>query len=160
MNRTAAGVFETYGAAEEVVRELELLGISGGQVEVVNDASYDIRGNGIVPQPKHDNPGSRGEEYTVVIVRPSDERGMEQAKSLMDRHGAKLFRWQISAEGTPIKGGMSETTHDSGIGGPGTTGNDPADLEGRGKEIKVHAERLFQTERSLKTQAQTDVTPK
>ena len=138
MNRTAAGVFETYGAAEEVVRDLELIGISGGQVEVVNDASYDVRGDGIVPRPKHDNPGSRGEDYTVVIVHPSDERGMEQTKSLMDRHGAKLFRWQISAEGAPINGGAPQTRPDSSTGGLGTTGNDPADLEGRDKEVNVH----------------------
>lgn len=138
MNRTAAGVFATYAAAGDVVRELELMGISGEQVEVVSDASYDVRGDGIVPRPKHDSPGSRGEDYTVVIVRPSDDLGMEQAKSLMDRHGAKLFRWQISADGAPIKGGTPETTLDSSIGGPGTTGDDPADLEGRGKRINVH----------------------
>jgi hypothetical protein len=138
MNRTAAGVFETYAAAGQVVRELESLGIAGEQVEVVSDAAYDVRGVGVVPRPKHEDPGSSRDDYTVVIVRPSDDLGMEQAKKLMDRFGAKLFRWQISVDGAPIKGGSAEAMTDSSVGGPGTTGNDPDDLEGRGKEIKVH----------------------
>src|SRR5690348_13973963 len=100
MNRTAAGVFDTYTAAGKVVRELELLGISGEQVEVVNDASHDVRGIGVVPQPKDDQSDSP-EDYTMVIVRPSDDEAMEQTKHLMDRYGAKLFRWQISVDGAP-----------------------------------------------------------
>jgi hypothetical protein len=139
MNRTAAGIFDTYAAAGQVVRELELLGISGGQVEVVSDASYDVRGAGIVPKPEHDNPGAANEDYTVVIVRPSDDRGMEQAKNLMDRYGAKLYRWQITADSAPLKDGAVATPPDSSIGGAGTTGHDPVDLEGRGKQIKVQA---------------------
>jgi hypothetical protein len=107
MNRTAAGVFETGKAAGEVVRELERLGISGEQVEVVNDAAYDVRGEGIVPKPKRDEPDSQGEEYTVVIVRPTDDVGMEQAKNLMDRYGAKLFRWQISVDGATSDTGIA-----------------------------------------------------
>jgi hypothetical protein len=130
-----------------VVRELELLGISGEQVEVVSDASYDVRGTGIAPNPKHDNPTSSEEEYTIVIVRPSDDRGMEQAKILMDRYGAKLFRWKISADGAPVIEGSAHTTPDSSIGGPGTTGGDQADLEGRGKRIEARAAAISKNDR-------------
>ena len=104
MNRTAAGVFETYEAAGEVVRELELLGISGEQVEVVSDAASDARGEGVVPKAEGNGEVKAGEDYTVVIVRPADDQGMEQAKNLMDRYGAKLFRWQISVDGTSLNG--------------------------------------------------------
>jgi hypothetical protein len=97
LNRRAAGVFDTYAAAGAVVRELELLGISGEQVELVSDAAHDVRGIGVVPRRKNENIDATNEDYTLVIVRPSDDRGMEQAKNLMDRFGAKQFRWQISA---------------------------------------------------------------
>lgn len=136
MNRTAAGVFDTYTAAGKVVRELELLGISGEQVEVVNDASHDVRGIGVVPQPKDDQSDS-SEDYTMVIVRPSDDEAMEQTKHLMDRYGAKLFRWQISVDGAPTTRDGAGKSPETSIGGPGTTGDDPADLEARGTRIRV-----------------------
>ncbi len=129
MNRTATGVFETYAAAGKVVRELELLGISGEQVEVVSDASHDVRGTGVVPRSKQTDSDSSA-EYTMVIVRPSDDAGMEQTKDLMDRYGAKLFRWHISADGAPMTQEAVGTTPEMSIGGPGTTGADPTDLEG------------------------------
>lgn len=116
MNRTAAGVFDTYTAADKVVRELELLGISGEQVEVVNDALHDVRGIGVVPQPNHRSESS--EDYTVVIVRPSDDEEMEQTKHLMDRYGARLFRWQISADGAPTSHDGAEKPPETSIGGP------------------------------------------
>lgn len=136
MNRTAAGVFDTYTAAGKVVRELELLGISGEQVEVVNDASHDVRGIGVVPQPKDDQSDSP-EDYTMVIVRPSDDEAMEQTKHLMDRYGAKLFRWQISVDGAPTTRDGAGKSPQTSIGGPGTMGADPADLEVRGTRIRV-----------------------
>jgi len=136
MNRTAAGVFDTYTAAGKVVRELELLGISGEQVEVVNDASHDVRGIGVVPQPKDDKSDS-SEDYTMVIVRPSDDEAMEQTKHLMDRYGAKLFRWQISVDGAPTTRDGAGKSPKTSIGGPGTMGADPADLEARGTRIRV-----------------------
>lgn len=136
MNRTAAGVFDTYTAAGKVVRELELLGISGEQVEVVNDASHDVRGIGVVPQPKDDQSDSP-EDYTMVIVRPSDDEAMEQTKHLMDRYGAKLFRWQISVDGAPTTRDGAGKSPETSIGGPGTMGADPADLEARGTRIRV-----------------------
>ena len=136
MNRTAAGVFDTYTAAGKVVRELELLGISGEQVEVVNDASHDVRGIGVVPQPKDDQSDSP-EDYTMVIVRPSDDEAMEQTKHLMDRYGAKLFRWQISVDGAPTTRDGAGKSPQTSIGGPGTMGADPADLEARGTRIRV-----------------------
>lgn len=137
MNRTAAGVFDTYAAAGKVVRELELLGISGEQVEVVSDAAHDVRGRDVVPRSKNDDSGESREDLTVVIVRPSDDTGMEQAKNLMDRYGAKLFRWRISVDSAPITDGSIETTPETSIGGPGTRGGDPGDLEGRGRHINV-----------------------
>jgi hypothetical protein len=140
MNRTAAGVFDTYSAAGKVVRELELLGISGEQVEVVREAAHDVRGEGAAPQEEDQDESLSNGKYTLVIVRPSDDVGMEQAKRLMDRYGAKLFRWQISADGAPIDGGSPGTTPNTEIGGPGTTGSDPHDLPGRGVEFKVHGE--------------------
>jgi len=136
MNRTAAGVFDTYTAAGKVVRELELLGISGEQVEVVNDASHDVRGIGVVPQPK-DAESDSSEDYTMVIVRPSDDEAMEQTKHLMDRYGAKLFRWQISVDGAPTTRDGAGKSPETSIGGPGTMGADPADLEARGTRIRV-----------------------
>lgn len=149
MNRTAAGVFDTYAAAGKVVQELELLGISGEQVEVVSDAAHDVRGEGVVPEPKHDETDSSERDYTLVIVRPSDDVGMEQAKNLMDRYGAKLFRWQISVDGAPLKNGTVETTPEASIGGPGTTGADSTDLEGRGRRISVHESDLSKPDRNL-----------
>jgi len=146
MNRTAAGVFDTYTAAGKVVRELELLGISGEQVEVVNDASHDVRGIGVVPQPKDDKSDS-SEDYTMVIVRPSDDEAMEQTKHLMDRYGAKLFRWQISVDGAPTTRDGAGKSPETSIGGPRTMGADPADLEARGTRIRVcrsHTERTKQ----------------
>ena len=137
MNRTATGVFDTYAAAGNVVRELELLGISGEQVEVVNDASDDIRGMGVGPESKKEDSNS-SEDYTIVIVRPSDDVGMEQAKNLMDRYGAKLFRWQISADGGPMTHDAAGKAAATSIGGPGTTGADPTDLEGRRNRIRIH----------------------
>jgi|HubBroStandDraft_5_1064220.scaffolds.fasta_scaffold863277_1 hypothetical protein len=132
MNRTAAGVFETYAAAGEVVRQLELLGISGEQVEVVSEAESGVRGARIVPKAEQEADGLHHEDYTIVIVRPADDAGMEQAKNLMDRYGAKLFRWQISVDGAPSRDGAVETTADTSMGGPGTRGgNDRPDLEGR-----------------------------
>lgn len=135
MNRTASGVFDTYAAAGKAVHELELLGISGEQVEVVSDAAHDARGAGVVPETKDDGSDTSQTDYTVVIVRPSDDVGMEQAKNVMDRHGAKLFRWQISADDDRAPG--AGTTPDSTIGGPGTIGGDSTDLEGRGRTIDV-----------------------
>lgn len=105
MNRTAAGVFETHAAAGEVVRELELLGISDEQVEVVSQADSGV------PRPAQVGDGQSNGDYTVVIVRPADDAGMEQAKNLMDRYGAKLFRWQISADGAPAKDGTTGNGH-------------------------------------------------
>jgi hypothetical protein len=137
MNRTAAGVFDTYAAAGSVVRELELLGISGEQVEVVNDAAHDVRGIGVVPQPKDDKSESL-EDYTIVIVRPSDDEAMEQTKHLMDRYGARLFRWQISGDGAPITRHRAGKSLEMSIGGRGTAGANPTDLEGRGTRIRVH----------------------
>jgi hypothetical protein len=124
MNRTAAGVFDTYAAAGKVVQELELLGISGEQVEVVSDAAHDARGEGVVPESSPDGSDSSDGDYTLVIVRPSDDVGMEQTKNLMDRYGAKLFRWQISADGAP--------------GDPAAAGADSTDIEGCGRQIDVH----------------------
>ncbi len=138
MNRTAEGVFDTYAAAGKVVRELELLGISGEQVEVVSDAAHPVGGEGFVPQEKQRDGSSSSDGYTLVIVRPSDDVAMEQTKNLMDRFGAKLFRWQISADGAPIERASPGTTPDTEIGGPGTTGNDPQDLQGRGVQFNLN----------------------
>jgi hypothetical protein len=137
MNRTAAGVFDTYSAAGNVVRELELLGISGEQVEVVSDAAHDVRGAGVLPRKTQEKSASSDADYTLVIVRPSDDAGMEQAKTLMDRYGAKLFRWQISAESAPIEDDVVGTTPETSIGGPGTVGADPTDLPGRGVQMDI-----------------------
>lgn len=122
MNRTAAGVFDTCTAANKVVRELERLGISGEQVEVVNDALHDARGVGVVPQPNQ-SLEDYSEDYTIVIVRPSDDETMEQTKHLMDRYGARLFRWQISEDGAPIMRDGAGKSAETSIGGPGSTGD-------------------------------------
>jgi hypothetical protein len=138
MSRTATGVFATYAAAGDAVRELELIGISGEQVEVVSDAGHDLRADGVTPAPRTDDPEKLMEGYTLVIVHPADDLGIEQAKGLMDRYGAEKIASESSNPGAPLKSGDVETTPDTSIGGPGTTGNDPTDLEGRGKQIKIH----------------------
>lgn len=141
MNRTAVGVFNAYAAAGDVVRELELLGISGEQVEVVSEAAYDVRGMGIVPRPKREDPDSQAEKETMVIVRPSDERGVEQAAFVMKRYGAKLYWGEIPSQQIagrpPLKDTRNGVSKEASIGGPGTTGNAAGDLEGRGKEIRT-----------------------
>lgn len=156
MNRTATGVFGTYAEAGNVVRELELLGISGEQVEVVSDAAFDVRAAGIVPTPTRRSSDQKKYDYTMVIVRPFDDRGMDQARYLMHLHGAKLYRWQISADcapDLPIKGTPETSTPDSSVGGPGTTGDDPRDLEGRGKTVTEPRHRVDAPKLSEEKQA-------
>ena len=156
MNRTATGLFGTYAEAGEVVRALELLGISGEQVEVVSDAAFDARAAGIVPTPTRRSSDQEKHDYTMVIVRPSDDRGMDQARHLMHLHGAKLYRWQISADSAPdlpIKDTPEKSTPDSNIGGPGTTGDDPRDLEGRGKRVTEPRRRVHDPKPSEENQA-------
>ncbi|HTZ73890.1 MAG TPA: hypothetical protein VMB47_08215 [Candidatus Aquilonibacter sp.] len=134
MNRTAEGVFDTYAAAGKVVRELELWGISGEQVEVVSHAGHDVSLEG-VPQPQNQDAASSGDKYTLVIVRPLDDKTMEQAKDLMDRYGAKLFLWHISAHGAPTARTTSGNTS-----GTETTGNALEDLPGCGGKFSVRGE--------------------
>lgn len=139
MNRTVVGVFPTYRAASDAVRELELLGISGGQVEVVTDEAFDVDSKRYGPKgklPAKEAPVKN--ERTTLIVRPNDDTGIEQARGILDRFGAKNIRMGSIDRGAPVKGGHVGTTPDSSIGGPGTRGNDPADQEGRGKTINVH----------------------
>jgi hypothetical protein len=151
MTAAATGVFETYAEAGAVVRELELLGISGARVEVVSDAGRDVRGEGFVPPPEHRQESAPSPEITLVIVRAADDVGFEQAKSLMQNHGAKV--WQIPASAKvptpppkpplppnpagPPHAPASEGSRGSGIGGRGATANDPTDLEGHGKSIDI-----------------------
>ena len=44
MGKTIVSDFETYAQASEVVRNLELEGITGTEVKVVSDADHDTRG--------------------------------------------------------------------------------------------------------------------
>ncbi|MGH9684889.1 MAG: hypothetical protein ACRD4S_14910 [Candidatus Acidiferrales bacterium] len=48
MRKTVIGIFDVYSKAEEVVQELELIGIDGAEVEVISDADADVRTRGIV----------------------------------------------------------------------------------------------------------------
>ena len=152
MTVSATAVFETYSEAGAVVRELELLGISGEQVEVVNDAGRDVRGEGYVTPPEHRHENELNPEVTMIIVRAGDELAFEQAKAIMQNHGAKV--WQMaggpSKSPTPPQpplppkptdpplGPASEGSRGAGLGRPGTTSHDLTDLEGRGKAIDVH----------------------
>ncbi|HTA52765.1 MAG TPA: hypothetical protein VK757_08245 [Candidatus Acidoferrum sp.] len=43
MQYQVVGLFENYGGAEAAVRDLELAGISGEQVEVISDIDTDVR---------------------------------------------------------------------------------------------------------------------
>lgn len=144
MSELTTGVFENYLQAGAVVRELESLGISGDQVEVVTDAGHDARAEGFIEPEQSDWSKGPNPEVTMVIVRPADDHAIEQAKDVMQRHGAKVWQMAVGSPEPPTKPVPptvplpSESSKGAGIGGPGTTGHDEADLEGRGKDFDVH----------------------
>jgi hypothetical protein len=43
MNYVIVGILDSYGAAEDVVEDLEEAGIKGGQVEVISEPDVDVR---------------------------------------------------------------------------------------------------------------------
>ncbi len=155
-----AGAFSTYSKAQEVVRELELAGITREEVGVLTDAEHDARGTGTNSPESHsdrspkkdaspkfadDADGLTKQPYpgrTVAIVRSSDARAVDRIADLLRQHGAE----NVSRSGEPtvkMQQNKPEITPApavgataSGLGSPGiTTGEDDSDLEARGKEF-------------------------
>lgn len=111
MHESVIGIFPNYGAAEAAVRDLELAGIVGGQVEIIGNAEADDRTAGWLEksrnskktrsEPVQDDSGDQPdyigrqefyathvrEGHTVVIVRGSSATA-ERAKSILNSHGA------------------------------------------------------------------------
>jgi hypothetical protein len=154
MKKSKTAAFETYARAQEVVRDLELTGISGTEVKVITDSEHDTKKNPSTshsdgskekasPEFSDDSGGLTKQPYagrTIVIVTPGDTRAAER----VERHGGK----SASGSGEPTAASQQdkpETTparavgdESSGLGNPGvTTGADYNDLEARGKEFRT-----------------------
>jgi len=110
MQYVVVGMFGNYGAAEAAVRDLELAGIVGEQVELISDVDHDWRTADIPDEPstlpqQHEVVDDSGEqpnyigaqEYyanhvkqggAVMIVRTSAESSASRAASILHQHGA------------------------------------------------------------------------
>jgi hypothetical protein len=133
VHRTATGVFATYKVAGDVVRELELVGIAGAEVELLTDAGDDLRAEDRAPGPE--DPQKMAGGYTLVIVHPADDVGFEQAKGVMDRYGAERIQIDTVDDGAAVKCGSVWTTPGTSISGPGV--RDRMDNDVPGKEFKI-----------------------
>lgn len=109
MHQQIVAVFDSYGEAESAVRDLELAGIVGEQVEIIGNTDEDIRTADLPAAKKHsgrddvrDDPGDqpayvgRQEFYathvregrTVLIVRGTAPVA-KTAKGILAGHGGK-----------------------------------------------------------------------
>lgn len=104
MGKTIVSDFDTYAQASEVVRDLELEGITGTEVEVVSDADHDIRGVANAKYSARYGAGRRivnGMSHflhslganevqkgrAMVIVRASDRNAERVSELLLERGG-------------------------------------------------------------------------
>jgi hypothetical protein len=159
MSKSVIGFFDTYGKAAEVVRELELAGIVGEQVELVSAAKEEVpfaeeeakADSGTGKQKEHvhnyyvEDPecfaGESRRGLAAVIVRPVNSQVAETAAALFRSHGAEGPRGQSgpvveNEEARPETiASRSVAQKAPGIGAnAATTGGAPNDLEARGKQ--------------------------
>jgi hypothetical protein len=155
MQENVVGAFGSYRDAEEAVRDLELVGIVGEQVELISDADEDVR----TIRPKDDPaaetvrdvPGQMpdyiGEQEfyathvrqgrAVLVVRPSNQEASDRARTILRDHGAEILHSPQRGEqpGTAASRGKAA----SASGGDSNTapaGGDSRDLDTRGQEFR------------------------
>jgi hypothetical protein len=158
MSKSVVGFFDTYGEAADVVRDLELAGIVGEQVELVSAVDEEVpfaggeekssatrKGKGTahdyyVEDPEFFAGKSRGGR-AAVIVRPVNSEVAETAAALFRSHGAKGPRGGPGADvqdedaRPETIGSRSVAQKTPGIGAnAATTGGAPHDLEARGQQ--------------------------
>jgi len=157
MKYTVTGLMGTYGQASAAVRDLELVGITGEQVELISDADEDARtveseDKAPVEGEVRDTPGETPEyideqEFyashvregrAVVIVRTETELGAKQAEAILKEHGAEIAERRKGDE-RPESVAPSSVGHSApGIGdNAATKGGDATDLEAKGKQFRV-----------------------
>jgi hypothetical protein len=159
MSKSVVGFFDTYGEAADVVRDLELAGIVGEQVELVSAVDEEVpfaddeektrsakrKGKGAahdyyVEDPEFFAGESRGGR-AAVIVRPVNSEVAETAAALFRNHGAHR---PGGGSGPEVEndearpetiGSRSVAQKTPGIGAnAATTGGAREDLEARGKQ--------------------------
>lgn len=159
MSKSVVGFFDTYREAEEVVRDLELAGIVGEQVELVSAVDEEVPFAGdeektssatrkgkvtahdyYVEDPEFFAGKSRGGR-AAVIVRPVSSEVAETAAALFRSHGAQS---PGGGSGPAVEndearpetiGSRSVAQKTPGIGAnPATTGGARHDLEARGQQ--------------------------
>jgi hypothetical protein len=159
MSKSVVGLFDTYGEAADVVRDLELAGIVGEQVELVSAAEEEVpfatggekssSGTRKRDRAAHDyyveDPeffaGESRRGRAAVIVRPVNPQVAETAAALFRSHGAESPRAGASGPAVQNEEERPETNSRSvaekapGIGSnAATTGGAPDDLEARGQQ--------------------------
>lgn len=161
MSKSVVGLFGTYGEAADVVRDLELAGIVGEQVEMVSAAEEEVpfaddeekkrsatrKGKRAahdyyVEDPEFFAGEARGGR-AAVIVRPVNSQVAETAVALFRSHGAESPRGgssgpavQNEEERPETRGSRSVAQKTPGIGSnAATTGGAPDDLEARGQQL-------------------------
>jgi hypothetical protein len=160
MSKSVVGLFDTYGEAADVVRDLELAGIVGEQVELVSAAEEEVPfGTGSEKsrsatrkrdRAAHDyyveDPeffaGESRRGRAAVIVRPVNPQVAETAAALFRSHGAESPRGGASGpavqneEERPETGDSRSVAQKTlGIGtNAATTGGAPHDLEARDQQ--------------------------
>jgi hypothetical protein len=158
MQKAITAMFERYADAEAAVVELELIGVTGGQVEVISDVDEDMRTasakNGPPKNYVRDTSGEQPEyigeqEYyathvrqgqTVLIVRVDQENIATQASEILKNHGAQISGRYSNAP-KPLTGDESSSASTPGIGANrATQGGSDRDLEARGQQFKKAAQ--------------------
>ncbi|HXU22108.1 MAG TPA: hypothetical protein VN788_16110 [Verrucomicrobiae bacterium] len=159
MSKTVMGFFDTYGEAADVVRDLELAGIVGEQVELVSAAEEEVpfaEGSKKSSSAKRKAKAAAHDYYAedpeffagesrggraAVIVRPVNSQVAETAAALFRSHGAESPRGgsgpdvQNEDARPETSGSRSSAQKTPGIGAnAATTGGAPHDLEARGQQ--------------------------
>jgi hypothetical protein len=155
MQENVVGVFESYRSAAAAVRDLELVGIVGEQVELISDADEDVR----TIRPKDDPaaevvrdvPGQMpdyiGEQEfyathvrqgrAVLVVRPSNHEAAEQASTIIRDHGAEILGSHRPGEQPGSEASRSKAATASGAdSNTAPAGGDSRDLDARGQEFR------------------------
>jgi hypothetical protein len=160
MSKSVVGLFDTYGEAADVVRDLDLAGIVGEQVELVSAAEEEVpfatggdkSSSGTrkrdraahdyyVEDPEFFAGESRGGR-AAVIVRPVNPQVAETAAALFRSHGAESPRGGGAGPAVQNEEDCPETSDSRSVAqkAPGigsnaaTTGGAPHDLEARGQQ--------------------------
>jgi hypothetical protein len=155
MQEAIVGVFESYEMAEAAVSDLELVGIVGGQVELISDADEDARtvrstddlSDAGVRDVSGRMPDYIGEQEfyathvkqgrAVLIVRPSSSKAAEDASTVLKNHGAEILdptilkrQPEVIPPDSKAAAASGEDSHAKPAGG------DPRNLGIRGQEYR------------------------